>query len=188
MAAGRRAQRRSGPVHENRPGGREPTRAGLLNDVLGGLRIDWQRQAMPPAPLPPGRGPGSVPLVERLRIKSPDGGAADRAAADHGYTDLGEMDSEFWQRLKAGPRRAGAAHLCKPAEQGQPMSLAELAAAPWASTTWKHLRCGWPWRMSRGLQPGEQHRHRRRQPALALYRAARGAWTARNWRRGVGTV
>ena len=56
------AQRARGqPVHEDRPGGREPARGPVAQRRAGaGLRIDWQRQAVrrQSAPLPRWRGPG----------------------------------------------------------------------------------------------------------------------------------
>ena len=106
----------------------------LLNDVLEqALRIDWQRQAVrrQSAPLPPvGVALGSVPLVERLRTKSLDGGAQAALLLTTQYTDLGQMDSEFWQAFEGLDRDALVQRTLQTlAEQGQPMTLAELAAA-----------------------------------------------------------
>ena len=82
----------------------------LLNDVLEqALRIDWQRQAVrrQSAPLPPlGVALGSVPLVERLRAKSLDGGDQAALLLTTQYTDLGEMDGEFWQAFDTVTRHA----------------------------------------------------------------------------------
>lgn len=106
----------------------------LLNDVLEqALRIDWQRQAVrrQSAPLPPlGVALGSVPLVERLRTKSLDGGEQAALLLTTQYTDLGQMDSEFWQAFEGLDRDALVQRTLQTlAEQGQPMTLAELAAA-----------------------------------------------------------
>ena len=82
----------------------------LLNDVLEqALRIDWQRQAVrrQSAPLPPlGVALGSVPLVERLRAKSLDGGEQAALLLTTRYTDLGQMDGEFWQAFEGLDRDA----------------------------------------------------------------------------------
>ena len=106
----------------------------LLNDVLEqALRIDWQRQAVrrQSAPLPPlGVALGSVPLVERLRIKSLDGGEQAELLLATQYTDLGQMDSEFWQAFEGLDRDALVQRTLQTlADRGQPMTLAELAAA-----------------------------------------------------------
>ena len=106
----------------------------LLNDVLEqALRIDWQRQAVrrQSAPLPPlGVALGSVPLVERLRTKSLDGGAQAALLLTTAYTDLGQMDSEFWQAFEGLDRDALVQRTLQTlADRGQPMTLAELAAA-----------------------------------------------------------
>jgi hypothetical protein len=89
----------------------------LLNDVLEqALRIDWQRQAVrrQSAPLPPlGVALGSVPLVERLRIKSLDGGDAGRAAAHHPIRRPGPDGSEFWQAFEGLDREAWCSAPCK---------------------------------------------------------------------------
>ena len=106
----------------------------LLNDVLEqALRIDWQRQAVrrQSAPLPPlGVALGSVPLVERLRTKSLDGGEQAELLLTTAYADLGQMDSEFWQAFEGLDRDALVQRTLQTlADRGQPMTLAELAAA-----------------------------------------------------------
>lgn len=97
------------------------------------LRIDWQRQAVrrQSTPLPPlGVALGSVPLVERLRAKSLDGGDQAALLLTTQYTDLGEMDGEFWQAFEGLDRDALVQRTLQTlAERGQPMTLAELAAA-----------------------------------------------------------
>ena len=106
----------------------------LLNDVLEqALRIDWQRQAVrrQSAPLPPlGVALGSVPLVERLRAKSLDGGEQAALLLTTAYADLSDMDGEFWQAFEGLDRDLLVQRTLQTlAERGQPMSLAELAAA-----------------------------------------------------------
>lgn len=106
----------------------------LLNDVLEqALRIDWQRQAVRrhSAPLPPlGVALGSVPLVERLRAKSLDGGEQAALLLTTAYADLSDMDGEFWQAFEGLDRDLLVQRTLQTlAERGQPMSLAELAAA-----------------------------------------------------------
>jgi hypothetical protein len=106
----------------------------LLNDVLEqALRIDWQRQAVrrQSAPLPPlGVALGSVPLVERLRTKSLDGGEQAELLLTTAYADLGQMDNEFWQAFEGLDRDALVQRTLQTlADRGQPMTLAELAAA-----------------------------------------------------------
>lgn len=106
----------------------------LLNEVLEqALRIDWQRQAVrrQSTPLPPlGVALGSVPLVERLRAKSLDGGEQAALLLTTEYADLGQMESEFWQAFEGLDRDALVQRTLQVlADRGQPVSLAELAAA-----------------------------------------------------------
>jgi len=115
------------------------------------LRIDWQRQAVrrQSAPLPPlGVALGSVPLVERLRIKSLDGGEQAELLLATQYTDLGQMDSEFWQAFEGLDRDALVQRTLQTlADRGQPMTLAELAACvgqevavtDWFTVTQQHI-------------------------------------------------
>ena len=106
----------------------------LLNEVLEqALAIDWQRQAVrrQAAPLPPlGVALGSVPLVERLRVKSLEGGEQAALLLTTEYTDLGQMEGEFWQAFE-GLDREALLHdtLQVLAQSSQPMTLAALAAA-----------------------------------------------------------
>ena len=60
------------------------------------------------APLPPlGVALSSVPLVERLRIKSLDGGEqAELLLATQQHSTWGQMDSEFWQAFEGLDRDA----------------------------------------------------------------------------------
>lgn len=106
----------------------------LLNELLEqALSIDWQRQALrrQSAPLPPlGLALGSVPLVERLRAKSLDGGERAALLLTTEYADLGQMEGEFWQAFEGLDREALLQRtLALLAQQGRPMTLAELAAA-----------------------------------------------------------
>ena len=77
----------------------------LLNEILQqALDIDWQRQAVrrQPVPLPPlGVALSGLPLIERLRIKSLDGGDqnADLLLTTQ-YADLDQVEDEFWQAFE----------------------------------------------------------------------------------------
>lgn len=106
----------------------------LLNEVLEqALRVDWQRQTMrrQSAPLPPlGIAVGPVPLVERLRVKSLEGGAQAALLLTTEYADLGQMDGDFWQAFEGLDREALLRDTLQVlVASGQPMTLAELAAA-----------------------------------------------------------
>ena len=106
----------------------------LLNEVLEqALRLDWQRQQVrrTTAPLPPlGISVGSIPLVERLRVKSLDGGAQAALLLTTEYTDLHQMESDFWQSFEGLDREALLQNTLQTlVQQGQPMSVAELAKA-----------------------------------------------------------
>ncbi len=104
-----------------------------LNEVLEqALRIDWQRQSVrrQSAPLPPlGVALGNVPLVERLRAKSLEGGDQADLLLTTEYADLGQMEGEFWQAFE-GLDREALLHdtLQTLADSGRPMTLSELAA------------------------------------------------------------
>ncbi len=107
----------------------------LLNDILQqALDIDWQRQAVrrQSAPLPPlGIALGGLQLIERLRIKSLDGGGQDAELllTTH-YADLDQVEDEFWQALEGLDRQALLQQTLAVLEHsGQPMTLAALAQA-----------------------------------------------------------
>ena len=107
----------------------------LLNDILQqALDIDWQRQAVrrQPVPLPPlGVALSGLPLIERLRIKSLDGGGQDAELllTTH-YADLDQVEDEFWQALEGLDRQALLQKTLAVLEHsGQPMTLAALAEA-----------------------------------------------------------
>ncbi len=109
----------------------------LLNDVLQQAlhsNIDWQRQAVrrQPVPLPPlGIALGGLPLIERLRVKSLEGGGQDNdLLLTTRYTDLDQMEDEFWQAFGGLDRQALLQQTLAVLEQhGQPMTLAQLAQA-----------------------------------------------------------
>ena len=107
----------------------------LLNDILQqALDVDWQRQAVrrQPAPLPPlGVALAGLPLIERLRIKSLDGGGQEaELLLTTQYADLDQVEDEFWQAFEGLDRQALLAQTLAVLEQsGQPMTLAQLAQA-----------------------------------------------------------
>lgn len=106
----------------------------LLNEVLEqALQVNWQRQQVrrTPAPLPPlGVALGSVPMVERLRIKSLEGGEPAALLLTTEYTDLGQMEGDFWQSFEGLDREALLQQTLQLlAQYDQPMTLAQLAAA-----------------------------------------------------------
>jgi hypothetical protein len=107
----------------------------LLNEILQqALDIDWQRQAVrrQPVPLPPlGVALSGLPLIERLRIKSLDGGDqnADLLLTTQ-YADLDQVEDEFWQAFEGLDRQALMQQTLAVLEQSQqPMTLAALAEA-----------------------------------------------------------
>lgn len=107
----------------------------LLNEVLQqALNIDWQRQTVrrQPVPLPPlGIALGGLPLIERLRVKSLEGGGQDNdLLLTTRYTDLDQVEDEFWQAFGGLDRQALLQQTLAVLEQhGQPMTLAQLAQA-----------------------------------------------------------
>lgn len=106
----------------------------LLNDILQqALQVDWQRQAVrrQDAPLPPlGVALANLPLVERLRIKSLDGGGEAELLLTTHYADLDQVEDEFWQAFEGLDREALWTQTLNTLEQnGQPMTLAALAQA-----------------------------------------------------------
>lgn len=106
----------------------------LLNEVLEqALHVDWKRQQVRrmSAPLPPlGVALGTVPLVERLRVKSLEGGEQAALLLNTQHTDLGQMEGEFWQAFEGLDRDALVQSTLETlAQAGRPMTLAELAAA-----------------------------------------------------------
>ncbi|MFT4243362.1 MAG: DUF3375 family protein [Acidovorax sp.] len=106
----------------------------LLNDILQqALEVDWQRQAVrrQPAPLPPlSTSLANLPLIERLRAKSLDGGGESELLLATQYADLNQMDDEFWQAFEGLDREALLRQTLQTLEQGrQPLTLAALAEA-----------------------------------------------------------
>lgn len=104
----------------------------LLNEVLEqALSVNWQRQQVrrSPAPLPPlGIAVGSIPLIERLRIKSLESGEQAALLLTTEHTDLSQMESDFWQSFEGLDREALLQETLQAlAQHGQPMTLAELA-------------------------------------------------------------
>ena len=106
----------------------------LLNDILQqALQVDWQRQAVrrQSAPLPPlGVALAGLPLVERLRIKSLDGGNDTALLLTTQYADLDQVEDEFWQAFEGLDREALLTQTLQTLEHSdQPMTLAALAQA-----------------------------------------------------------
>ncbi|ODS91411.1 MAG: hypothetical protein ABS45_11470 [Comamonas sp. SCN 65-56] len=106
----------------------------LLNDILQqALQVDWQRQAVrrSSAPLPPlGVALANLPLIERLRVKSLDGGAQAELLLTTQYADLDQVEGEFWQAFEGLDRRVLLEQTLQVLEQAnQPMTLAALAQA-----------------------------------------------------------
>ena len=107
----------------------------LLNDILQQAQaIDWQRQAVrrQPVPLPPlGVALSGLPLIERLRVKSLDGGEQNaELLLTTQYADLNQVEDEFWQAFEGLDRQALLQQTLAVLEQrAQPMTLAELAEA-----------------------------------------------------------
>jgi hypothetical protein len=107
----------------------------LLNEILQqALAIDWQRQAVRRqlVPLPPlGVALSGLPLIERLRIKSLDGGGqGTELLLTTQYADLDQVEDEFWQAFEGLDRQALLQQTLAVLEQSnQPMTLAALAQA-----------------------------------------------------------
>ena len=106
----------------------------LLNDILQqALQVDWQRQAVrrQDAPLPPlGVALAGLPLIERLRAKSLEGGTDAALLLTTQYADLDQVEDEFWQAFEGLDREALLAQTLRTLEDsGQPMTLAALAQA-----------------------------------------------------------
>ena len=82
-----------------------------------------------PAPLPPvGVALTGLPLIERLRVKSLEEGAAQELLLTTQYADLSQVEDEFWQAFEGLDREALLEQTqAVLAQAGRPMSLAELA-------------------------------------------------------------
>lgn len=106
----------------------------LLNDILNqALSIDWTRQATrrSPAQLPPlSVAVSNLPLIERLRAKSLDGGGEAELLLATQYARLDDMDAEFWQAFEGLDTEALLAHTLALLEaRAAPLTLADLAQA-----------------------------------------------------------
>ncbi|MBP7330516.1 MAG: DUF3375 domain-containing protein [Alicycliphilus sp.] len=106
----------------------------LLNDILNqALQLDWSRQALrrSPAPLPPlGVALAGLPLVERLRVKSLEEGAAQELLLTTQYADLSQVEDEFWQAFEGLDTKALQQDTLALLEaRGAPLTMADLAQA-----------------------------------------------------------
>lgn len=106
----------------------------LLGDILNqALTIDWQRQATrrSPAPLPPlSIAVANLPLIERLRAKSLDGGGDAELLLATQYAQLSDMDAEFWQAFESLDKEALLAQtLALLQARDTPLTIADLAQA-----------------------------------------------------------
>ena len=107
----------------------------LLNDILNqALQLDWSRQALrrSPAPLPPvGVALTGLPLIERLRVKSLEEGAAQELLLTTQYADLSQVEDEFWQAFEGLDTKALQQDTLALLEaRGAPLTMADLAQAP----------------------------------------------------------
>ncbi|WP_084404047.1 DUF3375 domain-containing protein [Marinobacterium litorale] len=103
----------------------------LLTEIMNvALNLDWQRQAVRrmPAPLPPvAVALGNLPVPERLRFKSLENDSQDELDLTAADADLTDIDTEFWEALDGLDREAAILQTLQIlAEQGRPMTLAEL--------------------------------------------------------------
>jgi hypothetical protein len=106
----------------------------LLNDILNqALQLDWSRQALrrSPAPLPPvGVALTGLPLIERLRVKSLEEGAAQELLLTTQYADLSQVEDEFWQAFEGLDTKALQQDTLALLEaRGAPLTMADLAQA-----------------------------------------------------------
>ncbi|RYF81301.1 MAG: DUF3375 domain-containing protein [Comamonadaceae bacterium] len=104
----------------------------LLNDILQqALDVDWQRQAVrrQATPLPPlAPALNGLPLIERLRIKSLDGGGESELQLTTQHAHLDQVDDEFWQAFEGLDRQSLLEHTRQALEAaGRPLTLAGLA-------------------------------------------------------------
>lgn len=104
----------------------------LLNEVLNvAQELDWQRQKVRRAdsPLPPlGFALANLPVVERLRFKSPEDDTESDLDLSPQDTDLSGIEEEFWASLDGLDREAMVADtLAVLAREGRALTLAELA-------------------------------------------------------------
>ncbi|WP_027014270.1 DUF3375 domain-containing protein [Comamonas composti] len=137
----------------------------LLNEVLQqALELDWRRQSLrrESAPLPPlGLAQGGLPLIERLRIKSLEGDPETELLLTTQYTDLDQMDEEFWQAFEGLDRQALMEQTLQTlASHGKPMTLAELAQAlPPGTHDLETLSLWLAMAREAGLAPGDEYEH-----------------------------
>lgn len=105
----------------------------LLNDFFTlALNVDWQRQSerRKPVSLPPiGVAITGVPAIERLRFKDMDSDINAEPDLRHTPIGLEQIEDDFWDAFDGLDREALIqSTLALLAEQGRPVSIAELAS------------------------------------------------------------
>ncbi|PID66100.1 MAG: hypothetical protein CR975_04645 [Gammaproteobacteria bacterium] len=105
----------------------------LLNEIFeASLAIDWQQQAIrrQASVLPPiAIALGNVPLIQRLRYKTPESKTDDSLALSEKTIPLADLDNEFWQAFDSLDRKKlvdNTLTLLRDNEDG--LTLSELAA------------------------------------------------------------
>lgn len=104
----------------------------LLNEVFeAALTIDWQQQAIRRAPsvLPPvGVALGNVPLIQRLRYKTPESDRKDELSLSEQSLPINDLGEEFWQAFDSLDRKQLLENtLSLLRDAGGSLSLSELA-------------------------------------------------------------
>jgi len=104
----------------------------LLSEFLSlAMKVDWQRQAVRrlPVPIPPvGMALARVAAIERLRFKGISEESAPALDLTKHPTALDQIEEEFWESFDGLDRDAFVRETLRIlAEQGRPLSLADLA-------------------------------------------------------------
>lgn len=106
----------------------------LLNQIFAeAFEIDWSRQSnrYQSSPLPPvAIASGGLPLVERLRFASLKDDSAPELDLVEQHADLEQLGDDFWESFEGLDRLALLQETqALLAQQGQPLSVAEIAEA-----------------------------------------------------------